>query len=173
MAWPLDDPLLPGMPLWTAQAVEAARRQANEFSRPWGYWGPTRHQRWAARQPITAEERASFARMLARCYQEVRDSLAVHLPAGRAAAPLARGNSPTVDAAAHEDQANRQPVPEASPSLLTSIGVVPGAVVHGASEDALIHRRAVRQALREQGLLSITRRSIPLPIHFYKSAKIM
>jgi transposase InsO family protein len=172
MAENLDASSPPSAPLWTSEVVEAARRQANEFSRPWGHRGPTRHERWAARPPLTTEERAGFAWMLARCYYEVRDSLAVHL-SGRAAAPLARGNSQTVDAAAHEDQANRQPAPETSHSLLTSIGVVPGAVVHGASEDALIHRRAVRQALCEQGLLSITRRSIPLPIKFYKAAKIM
>ena len=82
---------------------------------------------------------------------------------------LARGSSQTVDACLQQDQANRNPPPSAS--LIEC--VVPGGAVHGATNQALIHRRAVRQALREQGLLSITRRSIHLPIKRLKAAKIM
>jgi transposase InsO family protein len=87
----------------------------------------------------------------------------------QAPATLACGSSQTVDACIQEDQANSNPPP--SRSLLRR--VVPGGAVHGASDQALIHRRAVRQALVERGLLSITRRSIHLPIKRLRSAKIM
>jgi hypothetical protein len=177
---------------WTSEDLEAARQQANEFHRPWGHRGPTRTQLWASRQPITSDERAVFALTLARSLERVRDSLTAPLAHGngadaappahgnsshsahsadcddlRRAAP-AHGNSPTVDAPLEEDQANRTTVRSAQLRLR----VVPGGAVHGASESALIHRCAVRQALVEQGLLSITRRSIHLPIKLLRSAKI-
>jgi transposase InsO family protein len=197
---------------WTSDDLEAARRQANEFHRPWGHRGPTRSEVWTAREPITDDERAAFAVELACCQQRVRDSLAGNLAGGNTpesassargnhpepgaanpptirsaaepteAAPLAHGNSTqpaslangsahhrgalahgnsqTVDACVQEEEANRNAVHSGSSALRA----VPGASVHGASEEALIHRRAVRQALVGLGLLSITRRSIPLPI---------
>jgi putative transposase len=156
---------------WTSDDLEAARQQANEFHRPWGHRGPTRSEVWAARQVITADERAAFAATLARCQEQVRDSLAGALAHGNPSevASPARGNTQVVDVCDSEDQANRQSLHrDAFP-----VGVVPGAALHGATSTALIHRRAVRQALVEQGLLSITRRSIPLPIKILKRAKIM
>jgi transposase InsO family protein len=157
--------------LWTSEDLEAARQQANTFYRPGSHRGPTRSACWALRLPITPDERAAFALSLARCSQRVRDSL-TGLPAhGNAceAASSAHGNTQMVDACVSEDQADRQPVH----SDALPLADVPGAALHGASTEALIHRRAVRQALVEQGLLSITRRSIPLPIKFFRAAKIM
>jgi putative transposase len=167
---------------WTSDELEAARLQANEFHRPWGHRGPTRSEVWASRPSITADERAAFVAVLARCQDQVRNSVAGALAHGNSAqsAPftcdnahdrgaLAHGNSQLVDTCVHEEQANRQSVRHDAVRL----GAVPGAAVHGASITALIHRRAVRQALVEQGLLSITRRSIPLPIKFLKRANIM
>ena len=46
---------------WTAAAVDAARRQANELLCPEGPLGPTLSERWSARRPITTEERAAMA----------------------------------------------------------------------------------------------------------------
>ena len=86
----------------------------------------------------------------------------------QARATLACGSSQPVDACVPQDQANRHP--PLSASLIEC--VVPGGAVHGASDQALIHRRAVRQALVEQCLLSITRRSIHLPIKRLRTAKI-
>ena len=167
---------------WTSDDLEAALWQANEFHRPWGHRGPTRREVWAARLSITTDERAAFAATLARCQEQVRDSVAGALAHGNSTQPasfaigaalhpgsLAHGNSTLVDACAGEDQANRQSVRRGAACL----GAVPGAAVHGASIRARIHRRAVRQALVELGLLSTTRRSIPLPIKIFRSAKIM
>jgi putative transposase len=178
--------------LWTSADLEAARQQANEFHRPWGHRGPTRSELWTARSPITVDERAAFSLTLARCHEQVRDALAGPLARGNAQdaaslahgnssqpacsadrdvghrATLAHGSSPTVDAAVGQDQTNRT---YASPGPLPWCGA-PGGAVHGASDQALIHRRAVRQALVGQGLLSITRRSIHLPLKRLKTAKI-
>jgi transposase InsO family protein len=228
-----------GSLLWTSDDLEAARRQANEWHRPWGHRGPTRSGVWAARSPITADERAAFAVTLARCHQRAADALGVSLaqgqgsqgsepgqpaspahgnrPQARDAAPrtmpppaphlqaanLAHGNSPqvasaaepahaargthadrgapahgnsqAVDAAAQEGQANKSSAvndrgASSDPSTLKAI---PRVCVHGSTQQAIIHRRAVRQALVKQGLLSITRRSIHLPIKRLRSAKIM
>jgi transposase InsO family protein len=167
---------------WTSDDLKAARWQANEFHRPWGHRGPTRSEVWDSRLSITADERAAFAATLARCQEQARDSVAGALAHGNSTQPasfaagdahhpgaLARGNSQTVDACVHEEQANRQSVcPDA-----VRLGAVPGAAIHGASIRARIHRRAVRQALVELGLLSTTRRSIPLPIKIFRSANIM
>jgi transposase InsO family protein len=225
-----------GSLLWTSDDLEAARRQANELHRPWGHRGPTRSELWAARSPITADERAAFAVTLARCHQRAADALGVTLAQGQPSGPgepaspahgshpqagdaaprsmspqaqhlqaanLAHGNSPqvasaaepahaaggahadrgapahgnsqTVDAAAQEDQANKNSVVNdrgvASDPL--TLGAIPRVCVHGSSLQAIIHRRAVRQALVKQGLLSITRRSIHLPIKRLRWAKIM
>jgi transposase InsO family protein len=185
---------------WTSDALHAARRQANEFHRPWGHRGPTPREVWEARQPITADERARFAATLARCQQQVSDTLG-SLARGNARpdealahgnppalAPPAHGNTlpeapaaqdnaldggathgnlPAVDFAPSERQANSQTVTSAQRALNLPLDI------HGSSPEALIHRRAVRQALIELGLLSITRRSITLPIKCLKSAKIM
>ena len=167
---------------WTSDDLVAACWQANEFHRPWGHRGPTRSEVWAAREPITADEQAAFAATLARCQEQVQDAVPGVLAHGNSTQPasfaigtaphrgaLADGNSQLVDACAGEDQANKTPLPSGS----SAVSALPGASVHGASKEALIHRRAVRQALVQQGLLSITRRSIPLPIKFFRSANIM
>jgi transposase InsO family protein len=167
---------------WTSDELEAARLQANKFHRPWGHRGPTRSEVWDARLPIMANERAAFMAAVARCQEQIRNSVAGTLAHGNSTQPasfthanahprsaLAHGNSQTVDASVHKEQADRQSVHHDAVCL----GAVPGAALHGASMMALIHRRAVRQALVEQGLLSITRRSIPLPIKFLKRANIM
>jgi len=45
---------------WTADDVEAARRQANETARPWGWLGPSPLTVWEAKTPIGEEERRLF-----------------------------------------------------------------------------------------------------------------
>ena len=45
---------------WTGPCLEAARRQANELTRPEGHLGPTPSQRWAARTPISPAQRQVF-----------------------------------------------------------------------------------------------------------------
>jgi len=56
---------------WTGQCLEAARRQANELTRPEGHLGPTPSQRWAARTPITSAQRQAFHAAIARHKQQV------------------------------------------------------------------------------------------------------
>lgn len=45
---------------WTCDDIEAARRQANEVARPWGWRGPTRCEIFASRRPVPAEVRRAF-----------------------------------------------------------------------------------------------------------------
>jgi len=45
---------------WSLEDVAAAVLQANETARPWGAHGPTPAEVWAARTPVTDEQRASF-----------------------------------------------------------------------------------------------------------------
>ena len=45
---------------WTADDVEAARRQANETARPWGWRGATPQEVWESRTPIGEAERRLF-----------------------------------------------------------------------------------------------------------------
>lgn len=45
---------------WTCDDVEAARRQANEVARPWGWRGPTRCETFASRRAVPAAERRAF-----------------------------------------------------------------------------------------------------------------
>jgi hypothetical protein len=47
--------------VWTSDDVEAARLQANETARPWGYRGPTPAEMWAQRRPLFDAERRVFA----------------------------------------------------------------------------------------------------------------
>lgn len=47
---------------WTHEDLVAAQRQANTTARPWGATGPTPAEGFAARTPITDEERAAFQR---------------------------------------------------------------------------------------------------------------
>jgi len=56
---------LDGCPeVWTREHCEAARRSANEISRPWGPCHPTPQQAWDARGPVTEDQRAHFLRTL-------------------------------------------------------------------------------------------------------------
>jgi transposase InsO family protein len=50
---------------WTTAALEAARRQANELLRPKRHVAPAASQRWAARRPITDEQRNALAQSIA------------------------------------------------------------------------------------------------------------
>ena len=56
---------------WTNQCLEAARRQANELTRPTGYLGPTPSHRWNARIPVAPAERQAFQATVARHRQQV------------------------------------------------------------------------------------------------------
>lgn len=56
---------------WTSQGMELARRQANDLTRPAGHLGPTPGQLWAARVPITIEQRQSLREAIARHQQQV------------------------------------------------------------------------------------------------------
>lgn len=46
---------------WNCDDVEAARLQANELARPWGHNQPTPDIAWVEREPITPQDRSSFA----------------------------------------------------------------------------------------------------------------
>jgi transposase InsO family protein len=56
---------------WTFDDVEAARLEANATARPQGLSGPTPDQAWAARTPISAEERMLFQAEVERQRQAV------------------------------------------------------------------------------------------------------
>ena len=45
---------------WTSDDVEAARRQANEVARPWGWRGPTRREKFASRRDVPDALRQAF-----------------------------------------------------------------------------------------------------------------
>ena len=57
---------------WTAAAAEAARQQANELLRPQGHHAPAPAQRWAARTPITEEQRDMLAQTIAERNQRIQ-----------------------------------------------------------------------------------------------------
>ena len=57
---------------WTCDDVEAARRRANELSRPKGLDGPTPAQTWRERTRIQPEERRAFGDELARRREQCR-----------------------------------------------------------------------------------------------------
>jgi transposase InsO family protein len=65
-----------GLP--TCADAEAARQLANELSHPGGWRAPTAAQLWAERQPITADERASFLADVSEQRSVARAAL--HLP---------------------------------------------------------------------------------------------
>ena len=46
--------------VWTLDDVDRARVQANATLRPWGPKGPTPHEVFAARRPLTPRERKAF-----------------------------------------------------------------------------------------------------------------
>jgi hypothetical protein len=45
---------------WTCDDLEAARRRANHYGRPYGLDGPSSDEAWETRQPITRAERTHF-----------------------------------------------------------------------------------------------------------------
>jgi transposase InsO family protein len=108
---------------WTSDCLEAARRQANELTRPWGRPGPTHAERWSAREPIDPKIRSLFVTAVERQRREILDALQ--------------------DKFDPENQ----------------------------NQQRHIQRQAVRRALLEAGLLTITRRSIRLPINPKKWAR--
>ena len=109
---------------WTAEALNKARRQANELTRPLGYQGPTHSELWAARKSIPVEQRAAFIAAVERHRQRVL--------------------------AERKDHWN----------------------LKNKNHRRQVHRQAVRRALLELGLLTITRRSISPPLKSKKADKI-
>ena len=57
---------------WSADDCETARSLANAFVRPRGLHGLTPDEAWAARSPITPDERARFRMLVAQCERETR-----------------------------------------------------------------------------------------------------
>jgi transposase InsO family protein len=120
----LFDALKTGLPgRWTADNLEAARRQANEVHRADAN-ASTAALRWEARTAATSDERQTFRETIDRHRSDI---MASHL----------RKN------------------------LCTST-----------LEEATITRIAIRHALVEHGMLTLNRRSIPLPIKPNNLAKI-
>ena len=101
---------------WTAASLEAARRQANELTRPQGHRGPTPAQRWSERVPIPPERREEFLAAVERRRLQI----------------LAERKQPW-----NPQNTNHQ---------------------------RQVQRQAVRRALLDLGLLTITRRSISPPL---------
>lgn len=58
--------------LWTCDDVEAARQQANQTARPWGWNHPTPDGAWTGRRPITEAQREELAAAVARYEDETR-----------------------------------------------------------------------------------------------------
>ncbi|CEF49059.1 unnamed protein product [uncultured bacterium] len=56
---------------WTFDDVEHARAEANATARPLGPTGPTPHELWEGRRPITSEQRSTFQATVHRHRQEV------------------------------------------------------------------------------------------------------
>jgi transposase InsO family protein len=101
---------------WTSKSLEAARRQANELTRPHGHLGPTPTELWASRTPITSEERDQTAAAIEGHRQRI-----------------------LLEWKDHIDPQNK-------------------------NHQHQVHRQAVRRALLDVGLLTVTRRSISLPL---------
>jgi transposase InsO family protein len=55
---------------WTCDDVEAARLQANETARPWGYRGPTPAEVWEQRRKLTSAERRRFGATVSQMEEE-------------------------------------------------------------------------------------------------------
>ena len=108
----------------TGHLMEAARRQANEFTRLDGRRDETHSQRWAARLPMSAALREQLPAMISSYQEQVLAE---------------RGD-------------NFQPANK--------------------NHQHQVFRQAARRALLDLGLLTITRRSIPLPLKRKKRAKI-
>lgn len=109
---------------WTSESMEAARRQANELTRPQGHLGPTPTQLWAAHLPIDPQQRKQFLA----CVERHRAEIVAE-----------RKNDLNLKNKNHQRQVQRQ---------------------------------AVRRALLDCGLLTITRRSVSPPLNPKKRDKI-
>jgi transposase InsO family protein len=109
---------------WTAESMEAARRQANELTRPYGHLGPTPSQLWAGHLPIAPQQRTLFLAAVEQCRMEI-----------------------IADRKEHWNLKNK-------------------------NHQRQVQRQAVRRALLDCGLLTITRRSISPPLNPKKRDKI-
>jgi transposase InsO family protein len=107
---------------WTTAAIAQAQHQANELLRPQGHLQPSPAQRWAARTPISDDERATLLRSVAENFEYILEVT------------------------------KRKPC--------AKVRFV-----------RRVLRAAVRQALLECGLLSITPRFITLPFKLKKRAR--
>lgn len=81
----------------TMDDLEAARRKANELSRPFGFAGPTPDEAWKPRRPITPEVRQALRDAYRKREAEARKEL--NLPAD---SPLEHGAQAAVDRKAIE-----------------------------------------------------------------------
>lgn len=65
---------------WTCDDLEAAQWFANHVHRPWGEHGPTRHEVWDQRPPLSEDERSAFGRSLHQHREAVRlaDKIPLH-----------------------------------------------------------------------------------------------
>jgi len=72
---------------WTCDDAEAARLEANETARPWGYRVPTPEHVWNERRPLTNAERKAFGAAVRRMEREERANrrIGAATPLGRAA----------------------------------------------------------------------------------------
>ncbi len=143
---------------WTGACLEAARRQANELTRPEGHRRPTPGQRWGARTPISATQREQFREAVARHQQQV----------------IAEREG-SFD---HENQTGVAPEQDGrrakTADQLRGVCVAGDEAFRGFTKghQHQVFRQAVRQAMLDLGLLTITRRSIPLPLKRKKRDKI-
>lgn len=110
--------------VWTSASLARAQKQANELTRPLGFLGPTPNQRWAEREPITAQQRAAFLTAVCRCRRDIL--------------------------AEEKDRLNLQ----------------------NKNHKRKLQRQAVKRALLDCGLLTMTERLIPPPLRRKKAAKI-
>ena len=60
---------------WSSDDLEAARRRANEHTRPRGHLGPTPEELWCSRDQILADEREAFQERLQRNRNEAANRL--------------------------------------------------------------------------------------------------
>jgi hypothetical protein len=64
---------------WLASDLEAARRIANQTTRPWGHEGPTPEQAWEGREPLSDEQRTELLRSLVEQREHSAEQLGIDL----------------------------------------------------------------------------------------------
>jgi hypothetical protein len=64
---------------WLASDLEAARRIANQTTRPWGHEGSTPEQAWEGREPPSDEQRAELLRSLVEQREHSAEQLGIDL----------------------------------------------------------------------------------------------